>query len=164
MAIEKVKIKDMIPTLDTEVSENDSSFSAGQKQLICLARAALRKCKIVVMDEATANMDDETDKMLHNVIEEIFCDCTVITIAHRLRTIINCDMVLVMDNGELIEVDNPKELMKHKNSTFYKMCQESKLDWEYINIYLELCDLILLMKGTDFLKTFYGFWKEVIHD
>ncbi|KAJ8931650.1 hypothetical protein NQ314_015402 [Rhamnusium bicolor] len=126
-AIEQVKIKDLVPSLDLEVKESGASFSAGQKQLICLARAALGKYKIVVLDEATANMDSVTDKMLHGIIEDIFVDCTILTIAHRLHSILNCDLVMVLDNGELIEFDNPKKLLQNKSTHFYKMCRETEM-------------------------------------
>nr|CAI5851682.1 unnamed protein product [Callosobruchus analis] len=126
--ISKVKIKDIIPNLDMMIQDNGSNFSAGQKQLICLARAVIGKCKIVVLDEATANMDPFTDKMLHAVIEEVFSDCTILTIAHRLQYIMDCDKVIVMDNGELVECDNPKDLLQNQGSLFYKMCMQSKRD------------------------------------
>lgn len=80
------------------------------------------------MDEATANMDAETDKMLHRVIEEVFSDCTVLTIAHRLHSIFDCDKVLVLDNGRVIEFDDPKFLKNEKGTLFHKMCEEFKMD------------------------------------
>nr|CAH7727811.1 unnamed protein product [Callosobruchus chinensis] len=126
--ISKVKIKDIIRNLDMTIQDNGSNFSAGQKQLICLARAVIGKCKIVVLDEATANMDPFTDKMLHGVIEEVFSDCTILTIAHRLQYIMDCDKVIVMDNGELAECGNPKDLLQNQSSLFYKMCKQSKRD------------------------------------
>lgn len=126
--INRVGITDIVPNLEIMVEDSGSSYSSGQKQLICLARAAMGKCKILVLDEATANMDAETDKMLHKVIDEIFLDCTIITIAHRLHLMMNCDKVLVLDNGSLVEFDNPKNLIKQENSLFHQMCQESKMD------------------------------------
>lgn len=126
--IDKVKIKDMVPTLDTMIKDNGAKYSSGQRQLVCLARAAISKCKILVLDEATANMDAETDKMLHNVISDIFFDCTVLTIAHRLHSIMSCDKVLLLDNGNVVEFDDPKILNNKKDSLFHKMCEESKMD------------------------------------
>ncbi|CAH1982549.1 unnamed protein product [Acanthoscelides obtectus] len=126
--ISKVKIKDIISSLDMTIQDNGSNFSSGQKQLICLARAVIGNCKIVVLDEATANMDPVTDKMLHAVIDEVFSDCTILTIAHRLQYILDCDKVIVMDNGELVECNSPKELLQDQSSLFYKMCKQSKKD------------------------------------
>lgn len=126
--LDRVKIKDLIPTLDMQIKEKGSSFSSGQRQLICLARAAIGKYKIVVMDEATANMDPVTDKMLHDVIQEIFSHCTILTIAHRLHSILDCDLVMVLDNGRLVEYNNPNKLIQDESTTFYKMCKDSERD------------------------------------
>lgn len=123
-----MKLKGLIPSLEMTIDDNGNNFSAGQKQLVCLARAALGKFKIVILDEATANMDSVTDKMLHKVIEEIFLDCTILTVAHRLHSVIDCDKVLVMNKGEMVEFDSPKVLIKDKSSAFHKMCEESKID------------------------------------
>lgn len=124
----------MIPTLDTVIEHSGAKYSSGQKQLVCLARAAISKCKILVLDEATANMDTETEKMLHNVINELFSDCTILTIAHRLHSIVTCDKVIVLDNGNIVEFDDPKVLLNNKQSVFHKMCEDSKMDWNISRI------------------------------
>ncbi|CAH0553606.1 unnamed protein product [Brassicogethes aeneus] len=126
-AIGKVKIKDMIPSLDMPIKESATNFSSGQRQLVCLARAIIRKNKIVVLDEATANMDSETEALLNNTIKEIFKNCTVFTIAHRLHSIIECDKVLVLDRGNVLEYDHPKTLLKNREGSFSKMVQQSDL-------------------------------------
>lgn len=126
--IHRVGISEIVPSLDTIVEEKGSSFSSGQKQMICLARAALSKSKILVLDEATANMDAGRDKHLHEVVEDVFVDCTILMIAHRLHLILNCDKVLVLDKGNIVEFDDPKSLLKEEDSMFHKMCQESKMD------------------------------------
>jgi len=97
--------------LHTDMSISNSVFSAGQKQLVCLARAVLRKNKIIVLDEATSNVDIETDEVIQKKIMERFQDCTVITIAHRLISIANYDKIMVLDKGKVVECDSPYLLM-----------------------------------------------------
>ncbi|KAG5877620.1 hypothetical protein JTB14_029398 [Gonioctena quinquepunctata] len=126
-ALEEVNVKTIISSLDLEVSNGGCNFSSGQKQLVCLARAILRKAKIVILDEATANMDHETDVLLHDTIKKCFGACTVLTIAHRLHSILECDKVMVMDRGRIIEFDKPRKLLENEEGTFYKMVIEAGL-------------------------------------
>ncbi|CAL8122454.1 unnamed protein product [Orchesella dallaii] len=107
------------------VSANGDNFSLGEKQLICLCRAMLRKNKILLLDEATASLDIETDFKIQNIIRDAFSACTVITIAHRLNTVANYDRIMVMDSGKVIEFDSPEKLMKQENSMFKKMVEAS---------------------------------------
>ena len=95
-----------------KISEGGSNLSAGERQLICICRAILRKNKVVVLDEATANIDVVTEEKIQKLIEEEFKESTVITIAHRLNTIIKSDKVLVLDQGSVQEYDTPQALMK----------------------------------------------------
>jgi len=107
--------------LGGDVGESGSCLSAGQKQLICLARALLVNAKILCIDEATANVDVETDKIIQSTIRTFFHHTTVITVAHRVNTILHSDRVIVMSNGEIVEIDGPEKLMLDKSSHFYKL-------------------------------------------
>ena len=91
--------------------DSKSLFSAGQKQLLCLARTILQRARILVLDEATANVDLETDKFIQEKIRERFHECSVITIAHRIETIIDNDLVIVMKNARVVEKGTPRELL-----------------------------------------------------
>ncbi|ENN81636.1 hypothetical protein YQE_01967, partial [Dendroctonus ponderosae] len=124
-AVERVELKQSGVALDTAVSESGANFSAGQRQLICLARAIVRNNKILVMDEATANVDQHTDSLIQTTIRQAFKDCTVITIAHRINTIIDCDRVLVMDHGQAVEFAAPHELLEQKNGHFAQMVEQT---------------------------------------
>eukprot|EP00043_Microstomoeca_roanoka_P013523 m.132456 g.132456 ORF g.132456 m.132456 type:complete len:142 (+) comp15778_c0_seq3:153-578(+) len=104
--------------LDGVVQEQGSNFSVGQKQLICLARALLRRNKILVIDEATAHVDDVTDRLIQETLRREFRNCTVLTIAHRLHTIMDSDMIAVMDAGRLVEYGAPVSLLQNKSGTF----------------------------------------------
>ena len=120
--LEKVQLLEFINRqpdgLDSILSSDHVSLSAGQKQLICLARAIIKQAKIVVMDEATANVDNQTDKLIQKMIRKSFVESTLLVIAHRLRTIIDSDLIVVMDAGECAEWGSPRELLRNKNSAF----------------------------------------------
>lgn len=111
--------------LSYQVSEGGNNFSVGQRQLVCLARAIVRKNKILIMDEATANVDPKTDELIQTTIKTNFEDCTVLTIAHRLHTIMDSDKVLVMDSGRLVQFDHPHTLLKDKDGVFYGLVMET---------------------------------------
>ena len=110
--------------LDYKIENNGNNISIGEKQLICIARALIKKSKIILMDEATANIDYKTENFLQNSINKELKGCTVITIAHRIKTIINYDKILVLNNGEIVEYDSPKNLLD-KKGLFYQLYKES---------------------------------------
>uniref|UniRef100_A0A670I692 ATP binding cassette subfamily C member 4 n=1 Tax=Podarcis muralis TaxID=64176 RepID=A0A670I692_PODMU len=127
-SLEEVQLKEAIEELpdklETQLAESGSNFSVGQRQLVCLARAILKKNKILIIDEATANVDPRTDELIQKTIREKFAQCTVLTIAHRLNTIIDSDRIMVLDSGRLKEYDEPYILLQEKESLFYKMVQQ----------------------------------------
>ncbi|KAJ8980199.1 hypothetical protein NQ317_003764 [Molorchus minor] len=131
-ALENVELKGVIESLDQRVSEGGSNFSAGQRQLMCLARAIVRNNKILVMDEATANVDPHTDSLIQKTIRENFKQCTVLTIAHRLNTIMDSDKVLVMDAGQAVEFNHPHLLLQKPDGYFMKMVKETGSTMEAI--------------------------------
>ncbi|KAK2420582.1 ABC transporter C family member [Trifolium repens] len=110
--------------LDSSVVEDGSNWSIGQRQLFCLGRALLRRSKILVLDEATASIDNATDLILQNTIRKEFVDCTVITVARRIPTVMNCNMVLSISDGKLVEYDEPMKLMKREKSLFGQLVKE----------------------------------------
>ncbi|XP_014278687.1 multidrug resistance-associated protein 1 [Halyomorpha halys] len=123
----KAFVTELPAGLQHEMSEGGENLSVGQRQLICLARALLRKTKILILDEATAAVDLETDDFIQRTIRSEFADCTVLTIAHRLNTIMDSDRVLVLDKGKVSEFDSPSALLKDKSSQFYSMAQDAGL-------------------------------------
>lgn len=127
--LDQVELKETVSTLagglECKISDGGSNFSLGQRQLICLGRALLRRNKILVLDEATASVDYETDTLIQKTINNEFSNCTVLTIAHRLHTVINSDRILVMDGGSLVELDHPHNLLKDENGYLTKLVKET---------------------------------------
>nr|AXN55887.1 ABC transporter C family member 2 [Crocus sativus] len=128
-ALERAHLKDVIRRnalgLDAEVAEAGENFSVGQRQLLSLARALLRRSKILVLDEATAAVDVQTDALIQKTIREEFKSCTMLIIAHRLNTIIDCDKVLLLEGGQVLEFDRPENLLSNEDSAFSKMVQST---------------------------------------
>eukprot|EP00250_Pteridium_aquilinum_P010315 c19292_g1_i1 orf=266-5158(-) len=128
-ALDRAHLKDVIKRsalgLYTEVAENGENFSVGQRQLISLARALVRRSKVLVLDEATAAVDVGTDALIQKTIREEFKSCTMLIIAHRLNTIIDCDRVMILDAGQVKEMDTPKILLSNEHSMFSGMVRST---------------------------------------
>ena len=130
-ALEDVQLKTLVQQLPDQLEyklrESGSNFSVGERQLLCLARALLQKSKIIILDEATANVDFKTDRLIQEVIRNRFKDSTVVTIAHRLETIMDYDKVLLMEQGRVAEFDKPEVLLQNKDGTFSRLVQTSNM-------------------------------------
>lgn len=130
-ALEHAHLKAFVATtangLLHEIAEGGENLSIGQRQLVCLARALLRKTKVLILDEATAAVDLETDDLIQKTIREQFSDCTILTIAHRLNTILDADRVLVLDAGMVAEFDTPLRLLDQRTSIFHAMARDAGL-------------------------------------
>ena len=129
-ALEQVQVKNLVENLegqlDYELLENGANLSIGERQLICLARMLLHQKKIVILDEPTAHVDPDTERTIWNVVREELMDCTVITIAHRLNTIRNCDKILVLDSGEVNGFDSFQVLCNRPGNKLHEMAQKTE--------------------------------------
>ncbi|XP_043689686.1 ABC transporter C family member 3-like isoform X4 [Telopea speciosissima] len=110
--------------LDSAVTENGENWSMGQRQLVCLGRALLKSSKVLVLDEATASVDTATDNLIQHTLRQQFSESTVITIAHRITSVLASDMVLLLDNGLIVEYDSPVKLLENRSSSFTKLVAE----------------------------------------
>ncbi|CAG2106882.1 unnamed protein product, partial [Medioppia subpectinata] len=130
-ALESAHLKTFVESLERglnhDIAENGQNLSAGQKQLVCLARALLRRTRVLVMDEATAAIDMKTDDNIQRIIRQEFQFSTIITIAHRLNTIIDYNLVIVLNNGSIAESGTPEQLLADNTSIFYSMAKQEKL-------------------------------------
>ena len=111
--------------LDCRIAPNGDNLSAGQRQLVCVARSLLRKASCVILDEATAQVDRENDRLIQETIRTAFADVTVLSIAHRLDTIIDFDRVIVMDRGRVAEFDTPANLLRNPDGMFTELVQKT---------------------------------------
>ncbi|CRL00438.1 CLUMA_CG013703, isoform B [Clunio marinus] len=121
----KAFVKGLAAGINHEVTEGGENLSVGQRQLVCLARALLRKTKVLILDEATAAVDLETDDLIQKTIREEFKECTVLVIAHRLNTILDSDKVIVLDKGTISEFASPTTLLQNRQSAFYSMAKDA---------------------------------------
>ena len=128
-ALESASLKRHVSSLEGGLSymvlQGGDNFSVGQRQLICLARAVLRKTNILVLDEATAAIDVETDMTIQKTIRREFKDCTILTIAHRINTVMDSDKIMVLDQGKIVEFDSPQALLEKSSSVFYGLAKEA---------------------------------------
>uniref|UniRef100_A0A6B2LL92 ABC transporter domain-containing protein n=1 Tax=Arcella intermedia TaxID=1963864 RepID=A0A6B2LL92_9EUKA len=118
-------VKSLPMGLEAEIQEKGNNLSLGQRQLICIARALLRKSQILILDEATASVDYETDHLIQQTIKESFSHCTILTIAHRLHTIVHSDRILVLEGGNVLEFDTPAKLLSDSDSQFSSLVKET---------------------------------------
>ncbi|XP_056011170.1 ATP-binding cassette sub-family C member 4-like isoform X2 [Ostrea edulis] len=121
----KIKVQSESEGLYMEMSEGGQNLSVGQRQLVCLARAILRQNKILILDEATANVDHNTDTLIQETIRSRFHNCTVLTVAHRIHTIMDSDRVMVLDQGNLVEFNTPFKLLQNENGFFKNLVQQT---------------------------------------
>jgi ABC-type multidrug transport system fused ATPase/permease subunit len=128
-ALERAHLKEQISALHGgllfKVSQNGDNFSVGQRSLICLARALLRKTKVLILDEATAAVDVETDELIQKTIRKEFKDRTILTIAHRIKTVMDSDKILVLEKGRVEEFEPPQVLLQRPESHFYKLAEQA---------------------------------------
>lgn len=126
--LDKCQLRDAVlekeQGLNSLVTEDGGNWSMGQRQLFCLGRALLRRSRILVLDEATASIDNATDAILQKTIRSEFADRTVITVAHRIPTVMDCTMVLSISDGKMVEYDEPMKLMKREGSLFAELVKE----------------------------------------
>ena len=118
-------VEAMPEQLETVVAERGESFSIGQRQLLCIARVLLRTPKLLCLDEATASIDNESDAHVQSMIRHVFASTTTLTIAHRLHTVMDSDLIIVMDGGVLRECGPPQELLKNADSALSKMARST---------------------------------------
>jgi ATP-binding cassette subfamily C (CFTR/MRP) protein 1 len=111
--------------LSASVAEGGSNFSMGERQLFCIARALLRKPRLLLLDEATASIDAETDRVIQEMVRRVFKDITVLTIAHRLNTIADSDLIIVLEQGKVAEIDAPERLLENPDSMYTALVQKS---------------------------------------
>jgi ABC-type multidrug transport system fused ATPase/permease subunit len=114
--------------LSGQVAEYGENLSQGQRQLLCLGRALLKQCRILLLDEATSSVDFETDREIQKTLRTSFAGCTVLTIAHRINTIMDSDKILVMQDGKAAEFAPPQELLEKDDSLFSEIVKHSKAE------------------------------------
>ncbi|KAF9935191.1 Multidrug resistance-associated protein 1 [Linnemannia zychae] len=128
-ALERAHLKEHVSSLagglSFKVSQNGDNFSVGQRSLICLARALLRKTKILILGEATAAVDIEADELIQKTIRKEFKDRTILTIAHRIKAVMDSDKILVLENGQVEEFETPIHLVRNKESLFFKLARQA---------------------------------------
>eukprot|EP01017_Pseudomicrothorax_dubius_P015506 TRINITY_DN1785_c0_g1_i2.p1 TRINITY_DN1785_c0_g1~~TRINITY_DN1785_c0_g1_i2.p1 ORF type:complete len:266 (+),score=65.05 TRINITY_DN1785_c0_g1_i2:64-861(+) len=130
-ALQKVSLYSLFATrggLDAQISENGDNISVGERQLLTIARALLKKSRLVLMDEATAAIDIVTESTIQRVLKEAFAGCTILTIAHRLNTVAHSDRVLVLEEGRIVEFASPAELLANPDSHYSALVRETSVN------------------------------------
>ncbi|CAF4887312.1 unnamed protein product, partial [Rotaria sp. Silwood1] len=123
----KTKIDNLKDKLNTQIAEYGSNFSVGECQLICVARAILKQSKILLIDEATAHVDTKTDQLIQQILREKFIDQTILTIAHRLNTVMNSDKIVIMNDGIIAQYGAPTELFSQQNQLLTGIDNDNEL-------------------------------------
>ncbi|ESO91182.1 hypothetical protein LOTGIDRAFT_153611 [Lottia gigantea] len=123
----KAYVSGLTEGLEFQCGEGGQNFSVGQRQLVCLARALLRKTRVLVLDEATAAVDLKTDVLIQETIRTEFQQCTLITVAHRINTIMDYDRIMVLDKGKIVEFDSPSNLLLDPSTQFYSLARDSNI-------------------------------------
>ena len=147
----KTKISKLKDQLNIQIAEYGSNFSVGECQLICVARAILKRSKILLVDEATAHVDTKTDELIQQVLREKFVNQTILTIAHRLHTIMDSDKIVVMNAGIIASYGMPKEVLPKENEILTEMKNDNELltetkdDHELSTVFNIECTLLLLL-------------------
>lgn len=120
-ALKSSELGHLFDSLEFKIENGGNNLSSGEKQLICLARAMLRNNKILILDEATANVDNSTNEAIQRIIKNKFSNCTVLAVAHRLNTVMDSDKIVIMRNGEVVQYADPATLMQDKDGYFYNL-------------------------------------------
>jgi len=131
-SLEEVQMKNTVQSFNkkllAEITESGSNLSVGERQLLCLSRALLKNNKVLLVDEATANVDLRTDELIQTTIRERFKNCTVLTIAHRLNTVMDSDRIMVIHEGKIVEFDAPSCLLQTKDGFFKKLVEQTGVE------------------------------------
>ncbi|KAA8520384.1 hypothetical protein F0562_014640 [Nyssa sinensis] len=151
VALDKCQLGDLVRAkeekLESTVADDGENWSLGQRQLFCLGRALLKRSSILVLDEAMASVDSATDGVIQKIITQEFKNRTIVTIAHRIHTVIDSDLVLVLSDGRIAEYDTPAKLLEREDSFFSKLIKEYSMRSKSFNCLAKVQNLVLIPTG-----------------